>query len=92
MLSSSKLAIIIALVILVQLLVLDITKYYNVMIDIFSGEKKIRHLDVILFILLLPSSIFMFIDIKILNSESMVKRIQRSKLYRWLKTEIEIKK
>ncbi|WP_304576650.1 hypothetical protein [Romboutsia ilealis] len=89
---SSTIAIILAIIILIQLLLIGVNSYYDVMVDIFSGDKKIRNMDVILIILFLPSSLFIFIDIKILNSDILIKRIRGSKIYNWLKTEVNIKK
>lgn len=89
---SSTVAIILAIVILIQILLIDINNYYDVLVDIISGDRKIRNMDVILIILFLPSSLLIFIDVKIFNSDMLARRIQNTKIYNWLKTEINIKK
>lgn len=80
-----------SMIIFIQILILDMSKYYNVMIDIFSNEKKIRYFDIIMLILLLPVTVFLYLEVKFLNNDMIVDTVINTKFYKWLNTEIDQK-
>lgn len=79
------------MIIFIQVLILDMTKYYNVIIDIFSNEKKIRYFDIIMLVILLPATFFLYLEVKFLNNDIIVDTVINTKFYKWLNTEIKQK-
>lgn len=79
------------IIILIQVLILDMSKYYNVMIDIFSNERKIRYFDIIMLIVVLPATVFLYMEVRVLNSDVIVDTVINTKIYKWLNTEIDQK-
>lgn len=91
MYQASDLIILLSIIIFIQVLILDMSKYYIVLIDIFSNEKKIRYFDIIMILILLPTAVFLYIEVKILNSDIIVDTVINTKFYKWLNTEIDQK-
>lgn len=73
-----------ALVILVQLVLMDYTEYYNAALNIMTRKIKPSNLDILFFIVLFPSTLFLYIDRKISETRNK-KVIQSDKVCRWQK-------
>ena len=85
MTDTPRFIIILALIIIIQVAVSDITGYYQIVFSIFKGKMKPTYMDIIFFILLFPFIIFMYIDNKIIEEKN-IKIPCGDKICKWLNT------
>ena len=85
MTDTPRFIIILALIIIIQVAVSDVTGYYQIVFNIFKGEMKPTYMDIIFFILLFPFIIFMYIDNKIIEEKN-IKIPCGDKICKWLNT------